>query len=73
VPARLKKMSGDTFDQPTWELTMARKDAGLMISAAVNGGKQLNVLPAIANEMDAWIEKGFGNNDWTVFTKDALK
>ena len=73
APSRLKKMTGDSFDQPTWELVMARKDAGLMIAAAAAGGKQLNVLPTIANEMDGWIAKGFGDKDWTVFTKDALK
>jgi len=72
IPARVQKITSNTFDQPTWELSMARKDAGLMISAAINGGKQLNVIPAIANEMDQWIAKGHGNNDWTIITKNAL-
>jgi 3-hydroxyisobutyrate dehydrogenase len=32
----------------------------------------LAVIPAIAAEMDRWIEKGFGNSDWTVIAKDAV-
>jgi len=72
LPARLKKMTGGTFNQPTWELNMARKDARLMIEAAKSGGVPLAVIPAIANEMDRWIEKGHGNDDWTVIAKDAV-
>ena len=71
IPARLKKMTSNTFDQPTWELSMARKDASLMMSAAVHGGKQLVSLPAIANEMDRYIAKGHGHEDWTVIGKEA--
>jgi 3-hydroxyisobutyrate dehydrogenase len=73
IPARVQKIASNTFDQPTWELVMARKDAGLMIAAAVKGGKQLNVIPTIANEMDQWIAKGHGQDDWTVITKKALE
>jgi 3-hydroxyisobutyrate dehydrogenase len=29
-------------------------------------------MPAIAEEMDKWIEKGHGNDDWTVIGKNAL-
>lgn len=72
LPARLKKMTGGTFDQPTWELNMARKDARLMIEAAAKGNVQLEVVPAIAAVMDKWIASGHGHNDWTVIGKDAI-
>lgn len=72
APARLKKMTSGTFDKPTWELHMARKDAGLMISEALQGGTHLTVIPAIVSEMDRWIGKGHGNEDWTVIAKDAV-
>ena len=51
---------------------MARKDAGLMISAADEGGGHLAVIPAVAAEMDKWIEKGYGSYDWSVIAKDNL-
>lgn len=73
LPARIKKMTSGTFDQPSWELQMARKDAGLMMQEAENGGMPLAAIPAIAREMDRWIEKGYGNNDWTVIAKDAVE
>jgi len=71
LPARLKKITSDTFDQPTWELNMARKDAGLMMKEA-EGKHPLIVIPSVAAEMDKWIARGHGHNDWTVFTKDNL-
>ena len=70
--ARLKKMTGGEFDKPTWELNMARKDAGLMMQEAKNGGTSLVVVPAVAASMDQWIEKGHGSDDWTVIGKDAI-
>ncbi|MFI5163511.1 MAG: NAD(P)-dependent oxidoreductase [Sphingobacteriales bacterium] len=72
IPARLKKIIQGDFDNPSWELNMARKDAGLMLSAAKEGGKKLNVIPVVAAEMDKWIEKGHGNDDWTIITKESL-
>jgi 3-hydroxyisobutyrate dehydrogenase len=72
VPVRLKKITSKTFDQPTWELDMARKDAGLMIQGAEAGGVTLAAIPAIAAEMDRWIAKGHGQDDWTVIGKDAV-
>ena len=58
VPSRLKKISEGKFDEPSWELNMARKDAGLMLSAAKEHGTELVVIPAIAKVMDEWIAKG---------------
>ncbi|MES2456788.1 MAG: NAD(P)-dependent oxidoreductase [Bacteroidota bacterium] len=72
MPARLKKMAGGDFSNPSWELNMARKDAGLMIAAADQAGVNLAVLPAIAGEMDRWIEKGHGQDDWSVIAADNV-
>jgi 3-hydroxyisobutyrate dehydrogenase len=41
------------------------------MEAARQGGTTLAVVPAIAKEMDRWIEKGHGKDDWTVIAKDA--
>ncbi|HXS57123.1 MAG TPA: NAD(P)-dependent oxidoreductase [Hanamia sp.] len=72
VPARLKFISAGNFSQPSWELKMARKDAGLMMAAAKDGNAKLSVVPAIAGLMDEWIEKGHGNDDWTIIAKDSV-
>ncbi|CAN5478393.1 NAD(P)-dependent oxidoreductase [soil metagenome] len=72
VAARLKKISEAKFNEPSWELNMARKDAGLMLSAAEDAGTNLAIIPAIANVMDAWIAKDHGNDDWSVIAKDGL-
>jgi 3-hydroxyisobutyrate dehydrogenase len=72
APARLKKIAEGNFSQPSWELNMARKDAGLMMEAAKQGGTKLFVIPAVASEMDRWIEKGHGNDDWSVIAKDSI-
>lgn len=72
LPARLKRMASGTFDKPSWELDMARKDAGLMIAEAEKVGRPLAIIPAAAAEMDRWIAKGHGKSDWTVIAKDNL-
>ncbi|SFD21846.1 3-hydroxyisobutyrate dehydrogenase [Chitinophaga sp. CF118] len=71
-PTRLQKLSSGDYDNPSWELNMARKDTGLFMDAAAKGGTKLAVIPAIAAEMDRWIEKGYGNKDWTVIGKDSV-
>jgi len=71
MPARLKKMATGNFKQASWELNMARKDAGLMMDAT-QGKTKLAVIPAIANEMDHWIEKGHGSDDWSVIATDSI-
>lgn len=72
LPARLKRMTSGNYEKASWELNMARKDTGLFIDAAKEGGTRLTLMPAIAAEMDRWIEKGFGSQDWTVIAKDNL-
>ncbi len=72
APARLDKLRTGDFSKPSWELDMARKDAGLMMSAAKASGVKLTVLPAVATEMDNWIAKGHGSDDWSIIAKDNV-
>lgn len=72
MPARLNKLIEGNFSSPSWELDMARKDAGLMMKAAEEGQTKLTVIPAIAKEMDSWIAKGHGSDDWSIIAKDNL-
>jgi 3-hydroxyisobutyrate dehydrogenase len=72
VPGRLRSIMAANFSEPSWELNMARKDAGLMMLAAKEGNAELSVVPAIARFMDEWINKGHGNDDWTVIAKDSI-
>lgn len=72
LPARLKRINTGDFANPSWELNMARKDAGLMVDAADKAGVHLAVLPAIAAEMDSWIANGHGSDDWSVIAKENI-
>jgi len=67
---RLRKITSNTFDQPMWELSMARKDARLMIEQANATHKTLIVIPAVAKKMDIWLEKGHAKDDWTILSQD---
>lgn len=72
IPSRIKRMLSGDYSQPSWELGMARKDARLMMEAAQEGWMSLPVLPAIAKELDRWIEQGHAKDDWTVIGKNAI-
>lgn len=72
APARLKRILAADFDHPSWELAMARKDTRLMMEEAGAANQHLAAIPAIAAEMDRWIEKGHAHSDWTVIAKDNL-
>lgn len=72
LPARLQRVAGGKYDNPSWELNMARKDTQLFLDTAANGGATLAVIPAIAAEMDKWIARGHGGDDWTVIGKDSI-
>jgi 3-hydroxyisobutyrate dehydrogenase len=72
LQGRLKRMTSGDYSQPSWELNMARKDTRLFIEAAEKGATDIRVLPAVAKLMDEWIEKGYGNSDWTVIAKDSF-
>jgi 3-hydroxyisobutyrate dehydrogenase len=73
LPARLKRVANGQYENPSWELSMARKDTGLFMETAAQAGTALAVIPAVAAEMDRWIAKGYGNNDWSVIAKDAVQ
>jgi 3-hydroxyisobutyrate dehydrogenase len=66
VQQRLKTILAGDFSHPSWELNMARKDAGLMMKEAENANEELTVIPAVAALMDEWIKKGHGNDDWMI-------
>lgn len=72
VPARLQKIIDGNFHEPSWELNMARKDAGLMMQAADEQGTHLSVVATVAQIMDKWIEKGHANDDWSIIAKEAI-
>ncbi|MGC4100361.1 NAD(P)-dependent oxidoreductase [Ferruginibacter sp.] len=72
MPARFSRIAKGDFSKPSWELNMARKDAGLMMHIANEEGVKLNLIPAIAADMDSWIAKGHGADDWSVIAKDNL-
>jgi len=72
IPARVKRILDADFAHPSWELSMARKDARLMMEEAQRAQVPLAVLPAIAELMDRFIARGHGRDDWTVIAKDAL-
>ncbi|HWB76623.1 MAG TPA: NAD(P)-binding domain-containing protein [Nannocystaceae bacterium] len=72
LPARLQRMIDMPWDDPSWELAMARKDARLIEGELEGSGLPLAVIPGIAARMDAMIADGHGKSDWTVIAKAAL-
>lgn len=69
LPARLKRMSSGDFTNASWRLDMARKDTGLFIQEAAKKDARLTVIPAVAELMDEWINKGHGKDDWSIIGK----
>jgi 3-hydroxyisobutyrate dehydrogenase len=67
---RGKSMAAGQFT-PSFELSMARKDIGLMLTTA--GNRPLAVLPGIAARMDTLIQAGHGAEDCGVMAIDAVK
>jgi 3-hydroxyisobutyrate dehydrogenase len=72
IPARIKRILSADYNNPSWELFMARKDARLMAEEAEHSHISLSVIPGIAKKMDELIEQGNGNKDWTIIGKDAI-
>ena len=72
IGARIDRMLGADWPKASWELSMARKDARLMLEEGEHGGHPLHFLPAIAARMDEFIARGHGAHDWTVLAKDAV-
>jgi 3-hydroxyisobutyrate dehydrogenase len=73
LPARFQRLIEGAYDQPSWDLAMARKDARLMEAEAARGPFPLRTLPTVVAQMEAMIERGFGEADWTVIAKDMVK
>jgi 3-hydroxyisobutyrate dehydrogenase len=71
MKGRIKKIESNTFDEPSWELSMSRKDARLMIEQANHSNKKLMVIPPVAEKMDVWISKGYSKSDWTILSREA--
>jgi 3-hydroxyisobutyrate dehydrogenase-like beta-hydroxyacid dehydrogenase len=70
IAARGKKMLEQDYE-PTWELTMARKDVRLMIETA--DGHPVSALDGIARRMDTLIAEGRGSDDLAVIAKDSIR
>jgi 3-hydroxyisobutyrate dehydrogenase len=69
---RIARILAANFTQPSWELSMARKDARLMLEAASQAELPLAILPAIAGLMDRFLERGHAHDDWTVIASPGL-
>ena len=70
INGRGKSMAAGNF-APSFELSMARKDIGLMIATA--GQRPLAVLPGMAARMDTLIAAGHGAEDCGVLAIDTVK
>jgi 3-hydroxyisobutyrate dehydrogenase-like beta-hydroxyacid dehydrogenase len=70
VATRGANMAKGNFT-PSFELSMARKDVGLMLATA--GDRPLAVLPGVAARMDQLIAAGHGAQDSSVLAIDAVK
>jgi 3-hydroxyisobutyrate dehydrogenase len=70
IKSRGEKMARGDF-AATFELTMARKDIGLMIDAA--GGQPMAVLPGIAKRMEEAIAKGHGADDLGAIAAEVVQ
>lgn len=66
VQGRGKVMADGKFDEPSFELTMARKDLRLMEEEAARHGTTLDVVPAVGALQDRYIAAGFGAKDSSV-------
>ena len=71
IGARAKRVL--EIDKASWELSMARKDARLMMEEAARANVGLTLVPAVAALMDRHIARGEGGQDWTIIAKDALE
>ena len=71
IDIRGKKMAAGDFN-PSFELTMARKDVGLMVDMARRGDVELHLLPAILARVDELIQEGYGDKDVGVLAVDAV-
>jgi 3-hydroxyisobutyrate dehydrogenase len=61
--ARARRMASGSYDAPSWELAMARKDARLVQAEADLAQVSLLLAPAMAERMDAMIARGHAHDD----------
>jgi 3-hydroxyisobutyrate dehydrogenase len=66
VQGRGKAMAEGKFDNPSFELTMARKDLRLMEDEAARHGAKLDVVPSVGALYDRYIAAGYGAADSSV-------
>lgn len=71
VQPRTKRMLSGKYENPSWELRMARKDARLILAEAAGHEPALASVPNYAAIMDRFIEQGFADHDWTVVGREA--
>lgn len=71
LAGRARRLRARTYDDPSWNLAMARKDARLMEEAATAAEVPLTVIPALGQAMDALLPE-HAADDWSVVTRDAL-
>jgi 3-hydroxyisobutyrate dehydrogenase len=69
VPSRFKRMIAADYDDVSWDLAMARKDARLMEGE----GATLVMLPGVIGLMETMLARGHGEQDWTVIAQDLLR
>ena len=60
LPARAARITAADWHNPSFEVSMARKDVRLMIEEAQRGGVDLFVMPGVAAMFDAAIARGEG-------------
>lgn len=63
LPARAARLVNGKYDQPSFEVAMAKKDARLMVEEARRHGVDLAVMPAVIALFDAAIARGEGTLD----------
>ena len=71
LPARAARIESADVTQPSFEVSMARKDVRLMIDEARRGGQELLVMPAVAAMFDAAIARGQGALDTAITARVA--
>lgn len=70
---RLERLCEVDYEQPSWELQMARKDVGLMQAKCEESKNDTLLLDPIAAAMDEQIKAGESECDWTVCLRNTLK
>ncbi len=63
LPMRATRLVNGRYDQPSFEVAMARKDATLMVEEAARHGVDLAVMPAVIALFDAAMARGEGAKD----------